>query len=316
MGQRRWPILLVISVVMFASTGCRRRPAAPALTAAPRPVVASLVPAATDLIVGMGAADHLAGISTYDTDRPALRGLPRVGDYASVDWERLSIIRPEVLIIFQAPDRIPAGMRQKAQSLGIQLVDAKAERVSDVFALLSMLGQVLHEPEKAADAERQLRRRLDRVAQRVAADTPVPTLLVIDSSGRSIVGPDTFLDDLLHIAGGTNVAASVGSRYPEIDTEKLVQLAPQAVIQLLPDASAQVLDQARQNWSRLPTVPAVRNARVYTITDWYAEQPGWHMADLAEQMAAVLHPRSAGGAGATTATSPAAATATTTLSGS
>lgn len=264
----------------------------------------------------MGAADHLAGISTYDTDRPALRGLPRVGDYASVDWERLSIIRPEVLIIFQAPDRIPAGMRQKAQSLGIQLVDAKAERVSDVFALLSMLGQVLHEPEKAADAERQLRRRLDRVAQRVAADTPVPTLLVIDSSGRSIVGPDTFLDDLLHIAGGTNVAASVGSRYPEIDTEKLVQLAPQAVIQLLPDASAQVLDQARQNWSRLPTVPAVRNARVYTITDWYAEQPGWHMADLAEQMAAVLHPRSAGGAGAAAATSPAAATATTTLSGS
>jgi iron complex transport system substrate-binding protein len=252
--------------------------------------VASLVPAATDLIVGMGATDHLGGISNYDVNRPETDHLPRVGDYQSVDWERLNVMRPDVLIIFQAPDRVPAGMRQKAESLGIRLVDAKAERVADVFDLLDKLGETLNEPRKAADAQARLRRRLDEVARRVAGMPRVRTLIVMDTSGRAVAGPDTFLDDLLQVAGGQNAAASIGSRYPEIDREKLIELAPDAVIQLLPDASRQVLEQARQNWEALARVPAVREGRVEVITQWYAVQPGWHMADLAEQMAEALHP--------------------------
>src|SRR5947199_8594789 len=57
----------VLALAGIISLGCRREnsTAVPSTRAAPASAakVASLVPAATDLIVGMGAADHLVAVS-------------------------------------------------------------------------------------------------------------------------------------------------------------------------------------------------------------------------------------------------------------
>jgi len=271
-----------------AINGCKRP--VTVIPAAQTPVVASLVPAATDLILCMGAGDHLAGISNFDTQRPELAGLPRVGDYQSVDWERLGVIRPQILIIFQKPDRIPEGMRQKADALGIRLINVQVERLDDIFAAMKMLGDTLNEREKADAAVQRLQSQLDRVHQRTAGLPPVKTLFIRDAAARAIVGSDTFLDDLLTLAGGVNVAGEFTSRYPEIDPEKLKSLAPAAIIQLLPDATPQMLQQAQARWQSLTDLPAVKNGRIQVLTDWYVMQPGCHVGDLAEQFAGFLHP--------------------------
>jgi iron complex transport system substrate-binding protein len=279
--------LLAVGVAWI--NGCKRPPTV--IPAAQRPVVASLVPAATDLILCIGAGEHLAGISNFDHDRPELAGLPRVGDYQSVDWERLEVIRPQILFIFQKPDRIPDGMRQKADALGIRLINVRTERLEDVFSAMKMLGDELNEREKATAAIEKLRSRLDRVHQRVAGLAPVKTLFVFDAAARSIVGPDTWLDDLLTLAGGVNAAGEFKNRYPEIDPEKLKSLAPQAIIQLLPEATPQVLQQAKKRWESLTELDAVKNGRIITLTDWYIMQPGCRIGDLAEQFADFLHPQ-------------------------
>jgi iron complex transport system substrate-binding protein len=297
MGQsqtfRRVILCALLAVVVAWFTGCKRSPTV--ISAAQRPVVASLVPAATDLILCIGAGDHLAGISNFDHERPELAGLPRVGDYQSVDWERLELIRPQILFIFQKPDRIPEGMRQKADALGIRLINVRTERLEDVFSAMKMLGHELNEPAKADASIERLRNQLDRVRRRVAGLTPVKTLFVFDTAARNVVGPDTWLDDLLTIAGGQNVASEFNNRYPEIDPEKLKSLAPQAIIQLLPDATPQVLQQAKQRWESLNELAAVKNNRLITLTDWYIMQPGCRVGDLAEQFADFLHPQPSNG---------------------
>jgi ABC-type Fe3+-hydroxamate transport system substrate-binding protein len=82
-----------------------------------QPTLASLSPAATDLLVGMGAADHLVAVSNFDADRDQTRGLPRVGDYRTQDWEKLSALRPRKMIIQMRPERLPPGLGGRAQEL-------------------------------------------------------------------------------------------------------------------------------------------------------------------------------------------------------
>jgi hypothetical protein len=62
------------------------------------------------------------------------------------------------------------------------------------------------------------------------------------------------------------------------------------VIHLLPGASPQELRQARQFWAEMPDLPAVKGRRVHYLTDPAALLPGYHLGDLAEQFALVLHP--------------------------
>src|SRR4051794_5058399 len=103
MGQRARPRMLPIFfalVLVITNSSCDRADSAAAVasTQPAKITVASLVPAATDLLIGMGAGDRLVAVSNFDAKRGATRALPRVGDYQTIDWERLASLRPNIMI--------------------------------------------------------------------------------------------------------------------------------------------------------------------------------------------------------------------------
>ena len=296
---------LFISAVIASvlAIGCEREQAAPApLTsasaaapaarrpAAKAPAVASLSPAATDLLVGMGAADHLVAVSNYDTPREPVAGLPRVGDYRTQDWEKLASLRPAKMVIQLHPDRTPAGLRDRARELDIELVNVQIDDLDDVLDSIPRLAAAAGEVDKGQAALQRLRGQFDTVRHRVAAAPKVRVIVVVDVGGRSMAGPGTFLHDILTAAGGENAAAALDNPWPTVDREKISQLSPQVVIHLLPQASPQVLRQAEQFWSAMPDLPAVKAKRVHYLTEWHVLLPGYHLGDLAEQFALILHP--------------------------
>jgi iron complex transport system substrate-binding protein len=236
----------------------------------------------------MGAADHLVAVSNYDVEREGTRGLPRVGDYQTVDWERLRALRPQYLFTFHAPERVPPGMREKADELGIRLVNVRTETLEDLFAELKKLGEMIGEPAKAADAERRLRGELEAVKTAVGGRPRVRTIVVRDEKANGVVGRDTFLNDLLEIAGGVNVVESSG--WPSVDHEMLKAHGPDAIIVLLSDAPPQVEAEARRVIGTMASVPAVRSGRVCVINAWYTQLACTHVAEMALRMAACLHP--------------------------
>jgi iron complex transport system substrate-binding protein len=107
------------------------------------------------------------------------------------------------------------------------------------------------------------------------------------------VGGGNYLDDVLAIAGGSNVLEGGDNAYSEIDRERLLTLNPDVVIVLLPSAPPQVVRQADEFWQSVPQVPAVRNRRVHILTDPYVLLGGISLGRVAEQFAEILHPRSA-----------------------
>jgi len=255
-----------------------------------QPTLASLSPAATDLLVGMGARDHLLAVSNFDADRDETRGLARVGDYRTQDWEKLSALRPKKMIIQMRPDRLPPGLGDRAHELGIELVNLTIDGLDDVFKAIPQLGQAAGEQEKAAARLGQLRKQFETVRRRVENAPKVKTLIVVNDDGRSVAGPGTFLDDILKAAGGDNAAAPLGIQWPTVDREKILELSPQVVIHLLPKASPQVVREAEKFWASLPQLSAVKDKRVHVLTEWYALLPGDHVGAMAEQYALILHP--------------------------
>jgi ABC-type Fe3+-hydroxamate transport system substrate-binding protein len=88
------------------------------------------------------------------------------------------------------------------------------------------------------------------------------------------------------------VITSNTPRYPQLEREQIIQLAPELIIQLLPSATPAMQEQAAKFWQALPDVPAVKNKRICVLTDWYVVQPGFNVGALAEQFAKCLHPES------------------------
>ena len=281
--------VLALAVALLAA--CREKP--PSTTAAQsspdiHTKVASLVPAATDLILGMGAADHLVAVSNYDSAEIGAKELPRVGDYQTTDWETLATLRPEVMIIQMDAAHLPEGFKQKAQRLGIQLLNVRLNTIADLLAAIPEIGRAIGEPTRAEDLAKQLSDRLTALQKKSAGQPKIKTLLTLDESGETLVGENTFLDDMLTAAGGKNAASGRGP-WPKANSEILVDLKPDAVILLKPGAQPDTLDKTKQSWTRLPDIPAAKHGRIYLIPDKNVLLPGSHVADLAEKIYECLH---------------------------
>ena len=283
--QRLFALLLALFCTVPA---CDKPPSPPPATRpAAAPTVASLMPAATDLIIGMGAGDHLVAVSYQDADRPELAGIPRVGDYQNFDWEKISVLKPRIIITFMSPDRIPDALTQRVAQLNARLVNMRIERIADIFTEIGNLGDLLNEPAKAAQAAQSLQAQLDAVRQRAAGKSRPRVLLIRETNLQGAVGTRTFLNDALEIAGGQNAHPDVG--WPNIDRETLVSLKPEVVFHLLPGASPQVVQTAESSWAQVKQIPSMRDLKVHVVTDWWVLQPGMHVAKTAAKMADLLH---------------------------
>jgi iron complex transport system substrate-binding protein len=288
MNQRdRWRGLVIIFALAGLAAGCDRKRAGPAAVAK-APTVASLVPAATDLLVGMGCRDHLVAVSNFDTGSQTA-DLPRVGDYQNTDWEKLSRLRPNVIVTQFDAGHVPGGFTEQCARLGATQLNLHIERLPDIDAALVTLGTACGEPEKAAAEVRRIRQSLDDVRSAVAGRPRVRTLIVVGATGLDLAGRDTFLDDLLNVAGGENATNS--ARYVTLDREALAALKPEAILQLLPGADARTLEQAAAFWETFPELPAVKEHRVWQLTQTFIMQPGSHVAESATIFAQKLHPQ-------------------------
>jgi iron complex transport system substrate-binding protein len=298
MGQSGRPALqhfvltLLAAVLASAGAGCDRGTAAPpaVVRMAKRPTVASLSPAATDILLAIGAQDHLVAISNYDYGKPAVAGLPGAGDYLTVDWEQLAKLQPDVLIVQVREALAPKGFKERADSLKIRPVYIHIDDIDDIVEATRTLGDAVAEPDKAAAATKAMRDRLVAVAQSVAGRPRVLTLVITDEVGAGVAGPDTFVDELLTIAGGANAAANEGGGYPRIDREKIVSLHPEVVLHLLPSKPGPMIEEARRFWATMPDVPAVKNGKVHILTEPSVMHPGLGVGETAALFADKLHP--------------------------
>src|SRR6516165_3170524 len=82
--------------------------------------IVSLTPGATEMLFAAGAGAQLIATVQYSSEPAAARAVPRIGDVAAIDLERLVALRPQVVIAWPAGGN-PA-QRAKIAALGIRSI--------------------------------------------------------------------------------------------------------------------------------------------------------------------------------------------------
>jgi hypothetical protein len=168
------------------------------------------------------------------------------------------------------------------------------ETVAEVHEVIALLGRELGAEPAAAQLSAAIAAELDAVRRQAADVEPVPALITFPmtlgtAGDLTVVGRETFVDELLSISGGANVVPVAG--YPRVSVESVVQWAPQAVIisatgDIAPDRTdADYL----APWAQWAAIPAVRRGRVVVRRELYLTLPGPRMGRAAQLLLEVLH---------------------------
>jgi iron complex transport system substrate-binding protein len=258
----------------------------------PRRIV-SLVPATTEMLFAMGAGDRVAGVSDYDRFPPEVEKITRVGGLLDPNLEQILSLRPDLVIVYETQ----ADLKRQLDRAGVPVYGYVHRGLPDITETMRALGRRIG-AQTAADAEAaRIERQLAATEARVAGRKRPKTLLVFGRDPGALRHIDAsggygFLHDLLEMAGGTDALADMKRQSVQMSTEMVLARAPEVILELhygtsLPGSRTEA---ERRVWNALPSVPAVRNNRVYLLTGDEFVVPGPRIVIAADRFARTLHP--------------------------
>lgn len=258
------------------------------LASSPRRIV-SLAPSITEMLFAIGAGDLVVGVTPFCDFPPEALHKPKVG-YGSPNVESLVALRPDLVLApqeFVKPDLVAT-----LEHLHIPIFFLAGRTVDGVFTQIQTLGRMVNREAEAAALVMESRQRIAAVKQRVQGRPPVRVLYVLNSEPLITVGPGSFIDQLIGLAGGVNVAAKSTMPYPRLSIETVLLEDPEVL--LFPIGSngshAEIPDDQRRAWQRWIGLSAIKQNRLHSLSGDLLNRPGPRIVEGLERLADILHP--------------------------
>ncbi|MGC2243909.1 MAG: helical backbone metal receptor [Candidatus Aquilonibacter sp.] len=234
--------------------------------------IVTLAPSLAEDVCAIGACPQLVGISKFSGDVPGASAKVVVGDFASVDSERILALHPDVVVGIASQMRLVAPL----QRAGIRVVFIPDDSYDDIFTDLRTLGQLTGHVAQARAEIAALKSETARLRATVAHRAYRPSVFIALGTGPIwTVGPSSYIGHLIELAGGRDAAADLPSPWGEYSDEALIRAQPDAIVAGHDTDLTSV--QTREPWRSLR---AVHEGHVFAITDPRVEnalmRPGPH----------------------------------------
>ncbi len=189
------------------------------------PRIVSLVPSLSELLFELDLGDNLVGRTAFCVE-PADRigAVPSVGGTKKIRWQRLEQLAPSH-VLFNI-DETPKALAERLAAAGIEVVVTHPIEPQDNISLFRLLGDLFDRRAQAQAAVSALEREL-AATRRLAETLPGRDVLyLIWHSPWMTVSRDTYIANMLALAGMRTIAHDPENRYPVIDD--MAALLPQA----------------------------------------------------------------------------------------
>ena len=246
--------------------------------------IISIGPSNTEFLFALGAGDRVVGDDDYSDEPAAAKTKEHVGG-VKVNLEKVAALRPDLIVTVKFSD----GTIEALTQLGAAVLVVDPQGLPDVAKTAVLLGQAIGADGRALATE--IQKQIDAVSAKTQAAAKPRVFHEVDASDLTkmyTVGPNSFIDDLIKVAGGVNIAASAKTQYPTISAEEVVKADPEIVI-LGDSGYGTTVEEvaARPGWSAMN---AVKNKRVYPVPGNLFSRPGPRVGFAALEYAKLVHP--------------------------
>jgi iron complex transport system substrate-binding protein len=265
---------------------------APVAGATPERVI-SLAPSVTETIFALGMGDRLVGVSVSCDYPPEAARIDRVGTFLTPNLEAIVAARPDVIFAVPSPgNRDPV---KSLERLGFKVVVVEANTIAEIKESLITIARELGREVAGREVVARIDSRIAAVRERIQDAPERSVLMVVGQTPLIAVGRGTFQDEFIRMAHGINLAAGVGGSWPHLSIEFVIAAAPQVIIDTTMGNEERVgADAALSFWSAFPTLPAVRDHRVFGDREYQLLRPGPRIGEAFAAIARFIHPEEFG----------------------
>ncbi|TRZ93776.1 cobalamin-binding protein [bacterium] len=255
-------IILLVSLILILGQG--QSPAGTASGAGKLRYI-SLAPSTTEILFALGLNQEIVGISSYCNYPPETQSKARVGDFSHPSIEKIFSLKPDYIFctgLEQAP------VIEQLKQLKFNIYVADPSSMEELFDTINDIGMITSKNKEAQELIRKMRRDIEEVGAKVSLIPPEqrPKVFVeIWHEPLMSAGKGSLIDEIIALAGGTNIAHDTRRAYSIFSSEKVISLNPDCIIMAYMDKEpALKLVENRFGWRN---IKAVKNKRVFNDID-------------------------------------------------
>ena len=291
-------IFTILSLLATATIGCSPQPLPGTFTddlgrevrieKAPERIV-SHVPGITEILFALGLGEKVVGVSDHCDYPPSAKLKPKVGGFFQPSIEMIVGLDPDLVLTNGSVEYVMTQL----DSLGITYIVLDPKDIDGILKDIELAGEVTGTGKRAREVIEDMQDTILRVSAQVKDAPGVKvfyTFATTDLNNPWTAGPDSFVDSLISIAGGENIAAKALVPWTQFSIEEVIAADPEVVIVDAGHGSALTpIAELKQHpvWQK---ITAIKQDRIYPIDGDLVNRSGPRIVQGLEEMAKMIHP--------------------------
>lgn len=328
MNRRLWkhrilPLLLGMMLLMVALGGCAQQPVNEGnqpggnigastypltvvdglgneITIEKKPErLISVSPSQTELLFALGLGDKVVGVSNYcDYPAEALEK-EKVGSAWTMNTERILELEPDIVFVYGEGEPAAVELLQQA---GIVVMKYEPESIQEILDSIKTIGTVAGIEEQAEALIQEMETRRDEIVEKVKGAPPLRVFYQLWDEPLMTGGKGSYIDELIRLAGGENIADDGLGAYPQYSVETMLEkdpevyLAPAVLmsesggVDVITEEDLKAMEESIRNRPGYQDMTAVVNDRIHLLDPDITSRPGARIIDALELFAKAIHP--------------------------
>ena len=213
-----------------------------------------------------------------------IKGVPNIGpSYPAISVERIVAAKPDLVIASEGEKGISS-----LAKFHIPVLTLEPTSIQGMYHDMLLVGEATGKQQVAKTLIGKYQHQIAAIEKSVNGVTTRPSVFY-DLGGLYTVGPNTFLNQLIDMAGARNVAASMSKEpWPQVTAEQVVEADPNVI--LINGTSGTSVSQEEQ-LSGFSAISAVKTNRVYEVPNSsYIDEPSPALIMGLKELVSILHP--------------------------
>lgn len=243
--------------------------------------IVSLIPSMTEIAFALGLGDRVVGVTTNDNYPPEVEKIEKVGDL-NINVEKVVGLKPDLVLA----SSMNGETVEKLRSLGLTVLVSDAQSLEGVYESIRLAAKATGAGEQADRLIAGMEKEKESIVQKVASipeEERVKVWIEIDPTLYT-VGGDTFMNELITLAGGRNVASELKG-WPQVSAEEVVKWNPDVILTTYGKADGSIA--SRPGWNR---ITAVKENRIHALDPNVSSRPGPRVIEGLKEIAKTLYP--------------------------
>lgn len=250
--------------------------------------IISLAPNNTEILFALGLGDKIVGVTSFcDYPEEALE-IEKIGDFNSTNFERVIELEADLIVNYGELDPDSSQIYSDA---GIAVISYMPESIDEVIDTIKEISLATDSVEEGKGWVESMEKHRDQIIDKVKDTDKVRVFYEIWHDPLMAAGAGSFMDGLIELANGINVASDAEGEYANYDIERLVENDPE--IYLTAEMAESDFPVTAESISQRPgydSITAIKEGQIYLLDGNIVSRAGPRIVEGLELIARALHP--------------------------